>query len=145
IEALGEVISQSALEGLDQFYDAFLAFTSKFSYRHPRISFKLVSAVGDMFELSPASFGKQHLLSVGESLANVAQSAQRSGDQPLARRLSGLSLLYVEALLATGALDSFSARGVAKVFTTAGNPARALEVIAAVQAGQISHWLLYRR
>lgn len=145
IEALGEVISQSALEGLDQFYDAFFAFTSKFSYRHPHISFELVSAVGDMFEVSPESIGKRHLLSVSESLANVAQSAQRSGDAPLARRLSGLSLIYAETLLAAGAPDSFSARGVAKVFTIAGDPARALQVIAGVPAGQVNHWLLYRR
>lgn len=145
IEALGEVISQSALEGLDQFYDAFFAFTSKFSYRHPRISFELISAVGDMFEISPESIGRKHLLSVGESLVNVAQSAQRSGAAALARKLSGLSLLYVEALLASGAPDSFSARGVAKIFTIAGDPTRALEVIHAVPEGQVNHWLLYRR
>jgi len=145
VRTLGEVISQSALEGLDQFYDAFFAFTSKFSYRHPRITFELVSAIGDMFEVSPASIGKRHLLSVSESLANVAQSAQRSGDEALARRLSGLSLIYAEALLAFGAPDSFSARGVAKVFTIAGQPDRALQVIAEVPAPQVNHWLLYRR
>lgn len=145
INALGEVISQSALEGLDQFYDAFFAFTSKFSYRHPRISFELVSAVGDMFEVSPASIGKKHLLSVSESLANVAQNAERAGDEALARRLSGLSLVYAESLLAAGALDSFTARGVAKVFTIAGDPARALQIITGVPAGQVNHWLLYRR
>lgn len=145
IQALGEVISQSALEGLDQFYDAFFAFTSKFSYKHPQITFALVSAVGDMFEVSPASIGRRHLSSVSESLANVAQSAQRSGDAALARRLLGLSIIYAEELLAAGQPDSFSARGIAKVFTIAGEPARALQVIAAVPAGQVNHWLLYRR
>lgn len=145
INALGEVISQSALEGLDQFYDAFFAFTSKFSYQHPRTSFELVTAVGGMFEVSPASIGKNHLLSVSESLANVAQSAQRSGDEALARRLSGLSLVYAETLLAAGAPNSYTARGVAKAFTIAGDPARALQIITAVPDGQVNHWLLYRR
>lgn len=145
INALGEVISQSALEGLDQFYDAFFAFTSKFSYQHPHITFELISAVGDMFEVSPESIGKKHLLSVSESLANVAQSAQRSGNEALARKLSGLSLVYAETLLAAGAPDSFTARGLAKAFTIAGAPMRALQILTAVPAGHVNHWLLYRR
>jgi len=145
VKALGEAISHAALEGLDQFYDAFLAFTAQFSYQHPRIIRELVDAVSDMFDVSPASIGRKHLLSISESLANVAQSAQRSGDRAMAQRLSGLSVIYAEALLETGALDSYSARGVAKTFTVAGDPARALEVIGGISAAQVNHWLLYRR
>ncbi|MGR3992076.1 tetratricopeptide repeat protein [Pseudomonas sp. 1121_17] len=145
IKVLGEVISQAALEGLDQFYDAFFAFTSKFSYRHPSVSFALVSAVGDMFEVSPASIGKKHLLSVSESLANVAQSAQRSGDEALARRLSGLSVVYAETLLADKVPDSYATRGIAKVFTIAGQPDRALRLIDDLPSKDVNHWVLYRR
>lgn len=145
VKSLGRIISQAALEGLDQFYDAFYAFTSKFGYEHPNVSFKLVSAAGEMFEVSPESIGKKHLLSVGEALANVAQNAQRSGDQVLARRLSGLSLVYAEALLANGAPDGFTSRGIAKLFTVAGHPIRALEIISAVPLDKLDHWLLYRR
>lgn len=145
VEALGEVIIQSALEGLDQFYEAFLAFTSNFGYRHPKACFLLASAAGDMFAASPDSIGRRHLLSVSEALANLAQNALRSGDLDLAKRLSSSSLTYVEALVELGTPDSFAARGIAKVFTTAGQPGRALEIIAAVPADQVNHWLLYRR
>jgi tetratricopeptide (TPR) repeat protein len=145
VKSLGRVISQAALEGLDQFYDAFYAFTSKFGYEHPEVTFKLVSAAGEMFEVSPESIGKKHLLSVGEALANVAQNAQRSGDDALARRLSGLSLVYAEALMLDGVPNAFTSRGIAKLLTVAGNPSRALEVINAVPLEILDHWLLYRR
>ncbi|WP_431077967.1 tetratricopeptide repeat protein [Pseudomonas siliginis] len=145
VKSLSRIICQAALEGLDQFYDAFYAFTSKFGYEHPDVSFKLVSAAGDMFEVSPKSIGKSHLLNVGETLANVSQNALRSGDKGLARKLSGLSLVYVEALLAGDDPDGFTRRGIAKVFTVAGHPRRALEVINVVPADKLDHWLLYRR
>lgn len=145
VKSLGRAISQAALEGLDQFYDAFYAFTSKFGYEHPDISFKLVSAAGDMFEIAPESIGKAHLLSVGEALANVAQNARRSGDGTLARRLSGLSLVYADAVLAGSAPNSFASRGIAKLFIVAGHPRRALDVIDAVPSDGRDHWLLYRR
>jgi len=145
VKSLSRIISQAALEGLDQFYDAFYAFTSKFGYEHPDVSFKLVSAAGDMFEISPKSIGKSHLLNVGETLANVSQNALRSGDEGLARRLSGLSLVYAESLLADGDPDGFTRRGIAKIFTVAGHSSRALEVINMVPADKLDHWLLYRR
>ncbi|EGH22803.1 hypothetical protein PSYMO_15476, partial [Pseudomonas amygdali pv. mori str. 301020] len=145
VKSLSRIINQAALEGLDQFYDAFYAFTSKFGYEHPDVSFKLVSAAGDMFEISPESIGKSHLLSVGETLANVSQNALRSGDEGLARRLSGLSLVYAEALLAEGDPDGFTRRGIAKIFTVAGHSSRALEVINVVPVDKLDHWLLYRR
>ncbi|MFS8172934.1 tetratricopeptide repeat protein [Vreelandella titanicae] len=145
VRSLSWIISQAALEGLDQFYDAFYAFTSKFGYEHPDVSFKLVSAAGEMFEVSPESIGKSHLLSVGETLANVSQNALRSGDEGLARRLSGLSLVYANALLAEGNPNGFTRRSIAKIFTVAGHPNRALEVINEVDNDKLDHWLLYRR
>ncbi|MBB6600319.1 tetratricopeptide repeat protein [Luteimonas sp. MC1825] len=145
VNALGRVLSQAALEGLDQFYDAFYAFTSKFGYNHPDLMFRLVNASGDMFQVSPAAIGKEHLGSAGEALANVAANAKRSGNEVLARRLSGSSLVYAEALLAHGIPDSYAARGIAKLFTIAGQPARALEVIGMVPVDRVDHWLRYRR
>lgn len=144
VHGLAQVISLSALEGLDQFYDAFLAFTSKFGYRHPRSCLELVRAIVDMFLVSPDSIGWRHLLSASESLANAAQSAGRAGEASLAQRLSKLSCVYADALLASQTVDGYSARGLAKVFIIADMPQRALDVISAVPAEQVNHWLLYR-
>jgi hypothetical protein len=145
VEALAEVVAMSALEGLDQFYDAFVAFTSKFGYQHEQTCIDLADTLGDMFSVSPSSIGRGQQKSACEALANVAQAARRSGNENVWRRLSDLGCKYAEAILATGGFNSYEARGIPKTFIIAGAADRALEVIARVPAGEINHWILYRK
>jgi hypothetical protein len=42
-------------------------------------------------------------------------------------------------------VDSYSARGLAKIFILADEPQRALNVISAIPTEQVNHWLLYRK
>lgn len=145
VEVLAEVIAMSALEGLDQFYDAFVAFTSKFGYQYQQISINLAETASEMFSVSPDLIGREQQKSACEALANVAQAARRSGNESLSRRLSELSCKCADVILASGKINSYEARGIAKAFTIAGEPSRALEVIDRVPAGEINHWLLYRK
>jgi tetratricopeptide (TPR) repeat protein len=145
VEGLAEVIAMSALEGLDQFYEAFVAFTSKFGYQYEQTCIDLADALGDMFSVSPSSIGRGQQKSACEALANVAQAARRSGNENVWRRLSELGCKYADAILASGEFNSYEARGIAKTFIIAGAADRALEVIDRIPAGEINHWILYRK
>jgi tetratricopeptide (TPR) repeat protein len=145
VEALAEVIAMSALEGLEQFYDAFSAFTSMFGYRHEEICINLGETLGDMFAVPPDSVSAEHRLSVCEALTNVALAARRAGNETVWRRISELSSPFADAIVASGKLNPFTARGIAKAYNVAGAPQKALDVIAMVSPEGMSHWILYRK
>jgi hypothetical protein len=67
----------------------------------------------------------------------------RSIDRP--GKFSALGAVYADALLEAGLPDAYAARGIAKIFTIAGAPSRALDIISMVPAAEITHWLLNRR
>ncbi len=142
---LADVIAMSALEGLDQFYDAIVAFTSLFAYRHEQLCISLVEALRDMFFVIPESVGAGKPMSACEALANIAESAKRSGHDAEWKKWSELSARYAEVILAAGPLNDFEIRGVAKVFNIAGAPSRALEVILQRAPATDNHWILYRK
>lgn len=145
VEALAELIAMSALEGLDQFYDAFVAFTSMFGYRHQKICIDLAATLGDMFSVSPDSIEQEHQMSACEALANVAQAARRSGNENVWRRMSELSCEYADAVVSSKAFGTYFARGVAKAYNIAGVPQRALDAIDKIAADKGNHWILYRK
>ena len=145
VEALAEVIAMSALEGLDQFYDAFVAFTSMFVYRHEQACIDLAETLGDMFSVSPDSVAQDQHKSACEALANIAQAARRSGNESVWRRMSELSCKYADAIVVSKEFGPYEARGVAKTYNIAGAPQRALDAIDKVAADRINHWILYRK
>ncbi|WP_413505753.1 tetratricopeptide repeat protein [Photobacterium phosphoreum] len=145
VQKLATIIALSALEGLDQFYEAFVSFTSSFSYHHSEVCVKLSEDVSNMLSLQPELVEKRQWVSACEALTNVAIAAGRAEKHYLSEKLSNSSLQFAEKLNQEVKLNSYNARAIAKAYIIAKDPGKALEVISKVGDKNVDHWLLYRK
>jgi tetratricopeptide (TPR) repeat protein len=134
------------MEGLDQFYEAFVSFTSIFSYHHSDCCLDLAESIPDMLELPPEFVSKRQWVSACEALANISDAATRQGRSIISKRLSDASLMFADKLSAQTELKSFDARAVAKSYIISTKYDEALRVLSKVSLKeQVSHWTLYRK
>lgn len=145
VKQISDVIAISALDGLDQFYEAFLAFTSKFGYEHADATIALASAMPELLTVPPESIDRKQWTSACEALSNTAHSAKGAEKAKLASRLAASATIFAQALIDAGGLSAFSVRAVMKAFLTADMPARALDVCEKFAPETTDHWLLYRK
>lgn len=145
VNKLATIVALSALEGLDQFYEAFVSFTSSFSYHHSEVCVELAEGASNMFSLPPELIERRQWVSACEALTNVAVAAERSHKADLSKRLSNASLQFANKLFNGTSLKPYDARAIAKAYLVAEKPDSALEVISAVRDEQVDHWLLYRK
>jgi tetratricopeptide (TPR) repeat protein len=145
VQKLADVISISALEGFGQFYEAFVSFTSIFGYHNSLCCVCLAEELPEMLAMPPKLVEREQWVSACEALTNTAIAAGRTGKKDLSTRIADASIKFADAVSACEELRSFDARAVAKAYTTAGMPQKALEAIAKVSEDRIDHWLLYRK
>ncbi|HEJ2898621.1 TPA: tetratricopeptide repeat protein [Pseudomonas aeruginosa] len=147
VQILADVIALSALEGLDQFYEAYLSFTSIFAYQHPEICVALAEGFPEILSMPPALVDKGQWSSACESLSNTAAAVGRAGKGDLRDRITAAGVAFATALASQPGIKSFDARAVAKMFLFAGMPTDALAVITRISPETLNqdHWLLYRK
>lgn len=147
VQALADVIALSALEGLDQFYEAYLSFTSIFAYQHPDICVALAEGFPEFLSMPPNLVDKSQWSSACESLGNTAAAAGSAGKTDLRERITAAGVAFATALGSKPSIKSFDARAVAKMFLFAGMPKEALAVITKTSPDALNkdHWLLYRK
>lgn len=145
VKQISDVIAISALDGLDQFYEAFLAFTSKFGYEHVNIVIALADVMPELLTVPPDSVDPKQWTSACEALSNTAQSAKSAEKVKLASRLAASATIFAQALVDAGGLNAFSVRAVMKAYLIADMPARAFEVCEKFAPETTDHWLLYRK
>lgn len=147
VRALADVIALSALEGLDQFYEAYLSFTSIFAYQHPEICVALAEGFPEILSTPPELVDKGQWSSACESLGNTAAAADSAGKTNLRDRITAAGVVFATALGSKPGIRSFDARAVAKMFLFARMPAEALDVIMKIPTEALNkdHWLLYRK
>lgn len=145
VKQISDVIAISALDGLDQFYEAFLAFTSKFGYEHIDATIALADAMPELLTVPPESIDRKQWTSACEALSNTAQSAKSAEKAKLASRLAASATIFAQALVDAGSLNSFSVRAVMKAFLAADMPGRALDVYEKFAPETADHWLIYRK
>lgn len=129
VRALADVIALSALEGLDQFYEAYLSFTSIFAYQHPEICVALAEGLPEILATPPELVDKGQWSSACESLGNTAAAAGSAGKTDLRDRITAAGVAFATALGSKPGIRSFDARAVAKMLLFARMPAEALDVI----------------
>lgn len=145
VETLGEIIAMSALEKFGQFYEAFVAFTSIFSYHHGPICLELSETLSEMLMTPPEFVQKDQWTSACETLTNLAIVAQRENKNELANRLLKAGLMFADKINVGKSLKPFDARAIAKAYITAKQPEEALECINKVPVDKVDHWVLYRK
>lgn len=145
VETFGEIIAMSALEKFGQFYEAFVAFTSMFSFQHSALCIKLAETLSEMLINSPNLVEKDQWISACETLSNLSVAAQRENKDELAKQLINASLLFADEFILELSLKSYDARAVAKAYLIASFPRKALQCISKVHEDKVDHWLLYRK
>ncbi|MEZ3137396.1 tetratricopeptide repeat protein [Stutzerimonas kunmingensis] len=145
VRRLADVVALSALEGFDQFYEAFLALTSVFGYHHPAACLAVAEAFPDMLTILPSSVERRQWENACEGLTNIATAARFGGKAELAERLSIAAVAFARELGLASGERPYVARLVAKTFHSAGNLPEALAAIMKVPEGLRDHWILYQK
>ncbi|MBU4319374.1 MAG: tetratricopeptide repeat protein [Proteobacteria bacterium] len=145
VKKIGDIIAMSALESFGQFYEAFVSYTSLFWNSNSSFCVDLAEALPDMLALPPELVENKQWVSACEGLTNTANLATQAGKNALSARLTEASIKFADSILKCDKLKSFDARALAKAYTAAGYPQKALEAILKVPEGSIDHWLLYRK
>ncbi|WP_395029966.1 hypothetical protein [Alcaligenes aquatilis] len=145
IKQLADVVALSALEGFDQFYEAFLALTSLFGYRHGEICVAVAELFPDMLAIFPNAVDKHQWINACEALTNVATVASEEGKHDFARKLHGTASAFAQELRRSAGNQPYMARVVAKTFLLAGNAEEALAAVEQIPEASRDHWLLYQQ
>lgn len=145
VKRLGEIIAMSALERFGQFYEAFVAFTSMFSYHHGELCIKLSETLSDMLITTPDLVDNDQWISACETLSNLSVAAQRENKSELAIKLVSASLMFADKFVNETTLKAFDARAISKAYLVAGFPEKALINANKVPEDKADHWLLYRK
>lgn len=145
VERLAEAIAMSALEGLDQFYEAYLSFTSMFGYHHSAVCVAMAAAQPEILAMPPDAVERKQWPSVCESLTNTATAAGRLEKHDLEARINMSAAIFAAALDSSEVVKPFVARVIAKTYISAGKPQLALDRINKTDPKEVDHWLLYQK
>lgn len=145
VKQLADVVSLSALEGFDQFYEAFLALTSLFGYRHGDICVTAAEVFPDMLAIFPNAVEERQWVNTCEALTNVATVASEIGKHDFARKLYVTANAFAQELIRSSGGHSYVTRVVAKTLVAAGNAEDALAAICRIPERSRDHWLLYQQ
>ncbi|KPZ11238.1 Uncharacterized protein ALO94_03347 [Pseudomonas syringae pv. spinaceae] len=145
VQQLADVVGLSALEGFDQFYEAFLALTSLYGYHHAGICLVLAEAFPEMLTIRPNSVEARQWSNTCEGLTNVAVAARSAGKQALANELNEAACSFADEVSRGDRLTSYTARVVAKTLIEANRASGALVAIDKVPPDRIDHWVLYQK
>lgn len=145
VKQFGDVVTLSALEGFDQFYEAFLALTTLFGYRHGETCLAVAEIFPDMLAIFPNTVHRRQWVNACEALANVSIVAARSGNRVLASKLESTMRAFADELVNTSGNTPYVARVLAKTFLAIGDPTAALEAAKKIDDDAKDHWLLYQQ
>jgi len=145
VKQFGDVVALSALEGFDQFYEAFLALTSLFGYRHGQVCLVVAEVFPDMLAIFPNAVDNRQWANACEALANIATVASSNGKKDLASKLEVPIRAFAHELASSKGSQPYVARLLAKTFLAIGDPRAAIDAANKISANSKDHWLLYRQ
>lgn len=145
VKKLADVISISALEGLDQFYEAFVSFTSMFGYKHSVTCVRIAESIPELIAIPPSQVEKKQWVSACEALTNSSVAAGRENNQRFAKLLIDSALLFADEISNSEQLRSYDARCIAKTYNLGFEPEKSIMAIMKVAEEEVNHWLLYEK
>ena len=145
VKRLADVISISALEGLDQFYEAFVSFTSMFGYKHSIACVRIAESIPELIAIPPNQVEKRQWLSACEALTNSSVAAGRENNERLAKLLIDSALSFANKISDNEQLRSYDGRCVAKTYNIGLEPEKSIMAITKVPSEEVNHWLLYEK
>ncbi len=143
VKKLADVVLVSALEGIDQFYEAFVSFTSMFSYKHSLTCVSIAEAIPEMIAIPPSQVDKRQWISACELLTNLSVAAGREHKEGLANLLIGTAITFANEINNCAQLNSYEGRCIAKTYNIGKKPEAAIAAISKIPSSEVNHWLLY--
>lgn len=145
VKKLADVISLSALEGLSQFYEAFVSFTSMFGYKHSIACVRIAESIPELIAIPPNQVEKRQWVSACEALTNSSVAAGRENNERLAKLLIDSALSFANKISDSEQLRSYDGRCVAKTYNIGLEPEKSIMAIMKVPEEEVNHWLLYEK
>lgn len=145
VEKISEIAQNAALEDIGQFFEAFVAISSIFSYHYSKQCILLAESVPEMIMVTPDIVEDYQWINACEAMTNLATAAQNEDKLELYKMLSDKSIEFADELLKKNTFNSFEARAIAKAYIKSNMPDKALSVINKALDGSQDHWLLYRK
>lgn len=145
VEKLSEVIAISGLEGFGQFFEAYVSFTSMFSFNYRDITIGIADKIPAILMQTPSTVEKSQWLSACEGFINTAKAGKYGGRSDLYDQSKDAALQFANRIGSQDELTQYEGRALAKVYLTLEEPRIALEIIAKVKNDQFNHWVQYRR
>lgn len=145
VTQLGDLVALSALEGFDQFYEAFLSLTALFGYHHGETCLTIAEVYPDMLAIFPNTVDSRQWVNACEALANISIVANRSGSHTLAAKLESTMRAFADELSRDPDNRPYTARVLAKTFIAIGDYQGAIDVANNIDNNAKDHWLLYQQ
>lgn len=145
VKKLAEVISISSLEGLDQFYEAFVSFTSMFRYKHSFICVNIAESIPELIVILPKQVKQEHWVSACEALTNSSVASEKENKTKLSKQLIKSALFFASEISNLDQISSYNARCAAKAFTIGNEAESAINTINKVPKERVNFWLLYEK
>lgn len=145
VRQLGDLVALAALEGFDQFYEAFLALTALFGYRHGATCLTVAEVYPDMLAIFPNTVDRRQWVNACEALANVSIVASRIGNHTLSAKLESTMRAFADELSRESGTQPYVARVLAKTFMAIGDHQGAVEAANKIVDDAKDHWLLYQQ
>lgn len=145
VDKLSDVISISTLDGLDQFYEAFVSFTTLFGYRYQHTCVNLAEAIPEIIAIPPNQVEKRQWISACGALTNSAIAAKKEQKEYLYSLLIRSALAFADEINQREELSDFDGRCIAKTYNLGCKHQDALNAIKKVPDDDVSHWLLYQK
>ncbi|MTI43453.1 tetratricopeptide repeat protein [Roseibium hamelinense] len=145
VKELAEVVAMAALDGFEQFYEGFLAFTSLFAYENGEHPVAIAEIYPDMLAIYPDAVQKRQWPNACEALANVATAAAAAEKMDLADRLNETACAFADALANLDRISPYNLRVVAKTYVGAGRAESAISALAKMSDAEKDHWVLYQQ
>ena len=145
VKRLADVITLSALEGLGQFYEAFVSFTSMFGYKHSIACVRIAESIPELITIPPNQVEKRQWVSACEALTNSSVAAGRENNERLAKLLIDSALSFANEINESEHLRSYDGRCVAKTYNIGLESEKSIMAIMKVPEEEVNHWLLYEK
>lgn len=145
VQLIAQIAKNAALEDIGQFFEAFVAITSIFSYHYGQTCILLAESVPEMIMVTPDMTDDRQWINVCEALANLSAAAKAENKSELAKMLLNKSIEFADSAASKKHLNNYDIRAIAKSYIRNEMPRKALDLIETKSASPLDHWLLYRK
>ena len=85
VQLIAQIAKNAALEDIGQFFEAFVAITSIFSYHYGQTCILLAESVPEMIMVTPDMTDDRQWINICEALANLSAAAKAENKSELAK------------------------------------------------------------